>query len=99
MSPDGGRVRLKVSLLDLSALEGNGLEGALPHFEVLPIDDYCARAGVPEELVRAASRRIATAESAAFFEDLGVQMNRPSTLVSYLHRLLAYGTGTYRQPV
>ena len=29
LGPEGGRVRLKVSLLDLSALEGNGLEGAL----------------------------------------------------------------------
>jgi len=63
--------------------------------EMLPIDDYCKRAGVPEELARKAARRIAAAESVAFFEDLGVQMNRHSTLVSYLHRLLAYGTGNY----
>ncbi|MBW2494868.1 MAG: molybdopterin-dependent oxidoreductase [Deltaproteobacteria bacterium] len=73
----------------------DGLDEVLPHFEMLPIGDYCARAGVPEELVRAASRRIASASSVAFFEDLGVQMNRHSTLVSYLHRLLAYGTGNY----
>ncbi len=76
----------------------DGLETVLPHFEALPITDYCAQAGVPEELVRNAARRIAKAESAAFFEDLGVQMNRHSTLVSYLHRLIAYGTGFFGKP-
>ncbi|MBW1844833.1 MAG: molybdopterin-dependent oxidoreductase [Deltaproteobacteria bacterium] len=83
---------------DWLAAHTDGLEEVLPHFEVLPVDDYCARAGVPEELVRTAARRIASAKSAAFFEDLGVQMNRHSTLVSYLHRLLAYGTGNYGRP-
>ena len=78
-----------------AGLHANGLEEVLPHFEMLPIDDYCARSGVPEDRVRKAARRIATAESVAFYEDLGVQMNRHSTLVSYLHRLLAYGTGNF----
>ncbi|MFK7897403.1 MAG: molybdopterin-dependent oxidoreductase [Myxococcota bacterium] len=80
---------------DWIAAHTDGLEEVLPHFEMLPIAQYCETAGVPEKLVRKASRRIAEAESAAFFEDLGVQMNRHSTLVSYLHRLLAYGTGNY----
>ena len=80
---------------DWLAAHTDGLEEVLPHFEMLPIDDYCRRAGVPEELVRKAARRIAAAKSVAFFEDLGVQMNRHSTLVSYLHRLLAYGTGNF----
>ncbi len=83
---------------DWLAAHTDGLDEVLPHFEMLPIDDYCARAGVPAELVREAARRIARARSAAFFEDLGVQMNRHSTLVSYLHRLLAYGTGNYGRP-
>ena len=47
---------------------------------------YAAKCGVPEELVRSAARRIAAASSVALFEDLGVQMNRHSTLVSYLHQ-------------
>lgn len=76
----------------------DGLDEVRPHFERLPVADYCQRAGVAEELVRKASRRIAKASSAAFFEDLGVQMNRHSTLVSYLHRLIAYGTGNYGRP-
>ncbi len=67
-----------------------------------PLPD-AARRGVlrdgrrPEALVRQAARRIADAQSVAFFEDLGVQMNRHSTLVSYLHRLLAYTHGQLRQ--
>ncbi len=72
-----------------------GLDVVRPHFETLPIGDYCREAGVEEGLVRRAARRIADAKSAAFFEDLGVQMNRHSTMVSYLHRLIAYGTGNY----
>ena len=80
---------------DWIAAHTDGLDEVLPHFKMLPIAQYCETAGVPEELVRKAARRIAEAESAAFFEDLGVQMNRHSTLVSYLHRLLAYGTGNY----
>ncbi len=76
----------------------DGLGEVKPHFETLPVAEYCERAGVPETLVRKASRRIANARSAAFFEDLGVQMNRHSTLVSYLHRLLVFGTGNFGRP-
>jgi anaerobic selenocysteine-containing dehydrogenase len=72
-----------------------GLEDVLPHFAALPVARYCEVAGVPEAQVRETTRRIARAESAAFFEDLGVQMNRHSTLVSWLHRLLAFGTGSF----
>ncbi len=77
------------------AEHAEGLAEVRPHFERLPIARYCEACGVPEDRVREATRRIARAESAAFFEDLGVQMNRHSTLVSYLHRLLAFGTGNF----
>lgn len=77
------------------AEHSDGLDEVLPHFESLPIGLYCEKSGVEEDLVRKVARRIASAKSAAFFEDLGVQMNRHSTLVSYLHRLVAYGTGNY----
>ncbi|CAM9354877.1 unnamed protein product, partial [Discosporangium mesarthrocarpum] len=59
------------------------------------IPQYCEEAGCPEEQVREAARVIAQADSVALFEDLGVQMNRNSTLVSYLHYLIAFGTGNY----
>ncbi|NNK38861.1 MAG: molybdopterin-dependent oxidoreductase, partial [Xanthomonadales bacterium] len=72
-----------------------GMEEVLPHFRELPIADFCAIAGIDENEVREAARRIARAESTALFEDLGVQMNRHSTLVSYLHRLIGFGTGNF----
>ena len=80
---------------DWVAEHTEGLEQVLPHFATLPIGRYCEASGVPEDLVRRATQRIVAAESAAFFEDLGVQMNRHSTLVSYLHRLLCFLTGNF----
>jgi len=77
------------------AEHADGLEEVLPHFEVLPVGAYSGIAGVPEAQLREAARRIAGAASAAFFEDLGVQMNHHSTLVSYLHRLLCFLTGNF----
>ncbi|MDJ0866526.1 MAG: molybdopterin-dependent oxidoreductase [Myxococcota bacterium] len=72
-----------------------GLEEVVPHFRNVPVADYCQRAGVDERVVRDLVHRIARAESTAVFEDLGVQMNRHSTLVSYLHRLLIFLTGHF----
>ena len=48
--------------------------------------------------MRAAARRIAAASSVAVFEDLGVQMNRHSTLVSYLEKLVWLLTGNLGRP-
>ncbi len=64
----------------------------------VPIADYCAIADVPEELVRDSARRIARAESVAVYEDLGIQMNRNSTLVSYVEKLLWILTGNFGKP-
>jgi anaerobic selenocysteine-containing dehydrogenase len=50
---------------------------------------------VPEAQVRQAVTCIASANSAAFFEDLGVQMNHHSTLVSYLEKLVWVLTGNF----
>ncbi len=80
---------------DWIAAHTEGLAQVLPHFAQLSVPDYCARCGVPEEQVRGAARRIASAASVATFEDLGVQMNRHSTLVSYLHKLLVLLTGNF----
>ena len=80
---------------DWLAAHGDGLEQVLPHFVALPVTNYCTACGVPEELVRTTARRIAAASSLATFEDLGVQMNRHSTLVSYLHKLLVFLTGNF----
>jgi anaerobic selenocysteine-containing dehydrogenase len=80
---------------DWLAAHADGTGEVLPHFATLDIADYSARAGISEDLVRTATRRMASASSLATFEDLGVQMNRHSTLVSYLHWLLVFLTGHF----
>ena len=77
------------------AEHADGLADVLPHLANIPVAKYCAITGISEDLVRKAVRRIAAAKSMATFEDLGVQMNRHSTLVSYLHKLLALLTGSF----
>ena len=73
----------------------DGFEQVRPVVEQLDIAAACAACGVSENLVRTATRRIAAASSVAVFEDLGVQMNRNSTLVSYLQRLVWMLTGNF----
>jgi len=73
----------------------SGFDKVRPLFDGLAIAQYCEWCGVPEAQLRALARRIATAESVAWYEDLGVQMNRHSTLVSYLHRLAWLVTGSF----
>ena len=91
----GVLVQEKLLASEWLAEHAYGLGEVLPHFAALPIAKYCEACGVPEELVRKAARRIASASSVASFEDLGVQMNRHSTLVSYLHKLLILLTGNF----
>ncbi len=76
----------------------SGLEPVLAALAEVPISRYCEISGVDETLVRASTRRIATAASVAVFEDLGVQMNRHSTLVSYLEKLVWLLTGNLAIP-
>ena len=59
------------------------------------VADYARRCGVDEQLIQAASRRIAGAGSVAVFEDLGVQQSPNSTLCSYLNKLLWILTGNF----
>ena len=80
---------------DWLAEHAAGFDEVLPHFARLPIAEYCARAGLDEGVVRSAVRRIAAASSVAVAEDLGIQMNRHSTLCSYLEKLLWGLTGNF----
>src|SRR5438876_1596792 len=81
-----GAILVEERLLDNAWLSGRAsrLDDAVSALSAVPIAVYCRISGVEESLVRAATRRIAAALSVAVFEDLGVQMNRHSTLVSYL---------------
>ena len=76
----------------------SGADSVLAALKGVPISRYCEISGVDETLVRAATRRIAAAASVAVFEDLGVQMNRHSTLVSYLEKLVWLLTGNLAIP-
>jgi anaerobic selenocysteine-containing dehydrogenase len=71
----------------------DGLARVLEVLRAVPIARYCEIADLSQDLVRAAARRIAAATSVAVHEDLGVQMNRDSTLVSYVQRLVWLLTG------
>ena len=75
-----------------------GFEQVRDAFAAVSISDYIAYTGLEESLVREATARIANAASVATFEDLGVQMNRHSTVVSYLHNLLWLLTGNFGKP-
>jgi anaerobic selenocysteine-containing dehydrogenase len=80
------------------AAHASDVEPVLEALRAVPIAASCARAGIDEALVRRAARAIGGARALASFEDLGVQMNRSSTLVSYLHRLLIGLTGSLGVP-
>jgi len=64
----------------------------------VPIADYARIADIGEGVVRQVARRIAAAESVAVYEDLGVQMNRNSTVVSYVEKLVWLLTGNFGKP-
>ncbi|MBI2827548.1 MAG: molybdopterin-dependent oxidoreductase [Planctomycetia bacterium] len=90
-------VLVQEDLIDRAFLAEHASNGE-PLFEALrgiPIADYCARAGVPEEQVRAVARRIAGAASVSMFEDLGIQQAPHSTLNSYLEKLIYLLTGNF----
>ncbi|MEM8964695.1 MAG: molybdopterin-dependent oxidoreductase, partial [Acidobacteriota bacterium] len=73
----------------------DGFDLVAPLFEEVDVAAYAEICKVPEELLRQTARRIASARSVATFEDLGMQMNRHSTLGSYLHRLVWMLTGHF----
>lgn len=80
---------------------GEHAAGGGPLLELLaevPVSQYCEKADVPEDLVRAAARRLAEAESVAVLEDLGIEMAPHSTLNSYLEKLLYALTGNFGRP-
>ena len=74
------------------------IEPVLMDLREIDVAACCARSGVDPELVRRAARVMAGAKAMSTMEDLGVQMNRGSTLVSYLHRLLILLTGSFGKP-
>jgi anaerobic selenocysteine-containing dehydrogenase len=80
------------------AEHASGLEEVLATLRRVPVARYAAIAGIAEATVRDTVRRIAAASSVGVLEDLGVQMNRDSTLVSYVEKLLWLLTGNFAHP-
>lgn len=76
----------------------SGAVDVLAVLAAVHVPAYAERCGVPEDLLRTAARRFATASSACTFEDLGVQQSPHSTLVSYLNKLLWILTGNFGRP-
>jgi anaerobic selenocysteine-containing dehydrogenase len=76
----------------------SGVEPVLEVFAELDVARYASYCGVDENLIRAAARRIGTADSVSAFEDLGVQQAPNSTLCSYINRLLWILTGNFGNP-
>jgi anaerobic selenocysteine-containing dehydrogenase len=64
-------------------------------FDQINIAKYCSWAGVDQEQMRQLAKVLFASDKIAWFEDLGVQMSRNSTLVSYLHRLCWLVTASF----
>ncbi|WP_067713894.1 molybdopterin-dependent oxidoreductase [Nocardia yamanashiensis] len=91
-------VRDKLIDADWLAEHTTGADEVLAVLRAVPIEKYCAIADVELDLVTAATRRLARARSVAALEDLGVQMNRYSTVVSYIEKLVWMLTGNLGKP-
>jgi formate dehydrogenase len=94
------KVLVEEGMVDDAFLEARGGQSEAL-FDVLgrvPVADYCARAGVSEELVRRASRLIGGSRNVSVLEDLGIEMAPHSTLNSYLEKLLYALTGNLGRP-
>jgi anaerobic selenocysteine-containing dehydrogenase len=90
-------VLVQEELCDEEFLAGHvsGADAVRTLLRDVPVDEYAGRCGVDAELLRAATRRIAVADSVAVFEDLGIQQAPNSTLCSYLNKLLWILTGNF----
>lgn len=77
------------------AQHASGVDDVSALFGKVDVARYAEICGVPEEQLRTTARRIARAKSMSVLEDLGLQMNRHSTLGSWLQRLVWVLTGHY----
>ncbi|MEM6316924.1 MAG: molybdopterin-dependent oxidoreductase [Bacteroidota bacterium] len=90
---------VREGLEDTAFLEEHtvGYDAVKPYFENIPIEEYCAIAGVEYELVATVTRKMAAAKTVAVRSDLGIEMSLNSTLNSYLKRLLFLITGNFNK--
>ena len=81
--------------LDWVGRHVNDFEEVAKVLQSVPVDQNCRVAGVSPEQLRQTAELLRDASSVSFMEDLGIQMNRHSTLVSYLNRLMWVLTGSF----
>jgi anaerobic selenocysteine-containing dehydrogenase len=93
-------VLVQEGLVDRAWLDAHavGVGEVEASFAEISVASYAAICGVSEEALRGAARRIAGASSVAVYEDLGIQMNRHSTLSSYLEKLIWLLVGSFAKP-
>lgn len=92
-----GAVLVQEDLIDHAFVADHttGAEPVLAAYREIDVADYAQRCGVDEDLIRTTARRIAAAESACTYEDLGIQQAPHSTLSSYLNKMLWILTGNF----
>lgn len=92
-----GAVLVQEDLVDHAFVADHttGAEPVLAAYREIDVADFAQRCGVDEELIRTTARRIAAAESACTYEDLGIQQAPHSTLSSYLNKMLWILTGNF----
>ncbi|MEM7218123.1 MAG: molybdopterin-dependent oxidoreductase [Pseudomonadota bacterium] len=73
----------------------SGMADVRAALDAVDVGEYATICGIEEAEIRRVARLIAASDRVAVFEDLGIQMNRHSTLMSYLQRLLWLPTGNY----
>jgi len=95
-----GALIVQEGLLDRAWLaeHASGVDEVTEHFTRVPVAAFLPDRRLDEDLVRATARRIGSASSVGFFEDLGVQMSLHSTLSSYLEKLVWLLTGNFAKP-
>ncbi|MEO1261603.1 MAG: molybdopterin-dependent oxidoreductase [Bacteroidota bacterium] len=72
-----------------------GFDEIKPYFMAIPVEKYSNIAGVPYELVKEITHKMAAAKTVAIRSDLGIEMSFNSTLNAYLKRLLFLVTGNF----
>ena len=75
-----------------------GASAVMASLHAVDVPSFAELCGVDEDLIRRTARRIASASSVGVFEDLGVQMNLHSTLVSWLEKIVWVLTGNFGKP-
>lgn len=75
-----------------------GLEAVIEKFAAIDVATFAEFAGLKPAEVIAAAEAVAKAETAALYEDIGLQMAPNSTLGSYLNLLLMAITGNFGRP-